>query len=491
VNPVTAARNIVGRNSNALLLVVCLGQFMVILDVSIVNVALPSIKDALGFSTTGLQWVLNAYTLTFAGFLLLGGRAADLFGRRRVFYLGTLLFSGASLLCAVAPTSGTLVAARAAQGIGGAILSPATLAIITTSFDEGAPRNRALGAWGAVGAIGATSGVLLGGILTEAFSWPAIFVINVPIGLGIVLFSSRLIPEGRSEVENRYFDLAGAVLVTLGMTALTYGIVTTDRLGWSSIGVFGPVAAGVALLAAFGFYEAKLASDPRRVPLMPLSVFRLRNLRAANLVIFLLYAAIFGFWFFQSLYMQGTLGYSALETGLAFVPMTAAVGAGATLAPRLARRFGARWVLAAGMLSATIGELLLISIHPGGSYAANVLPGGLLGAFGLGLALVPATIVAVEGVPRALSGLASGVLNTSRFVGAALGLAVLSTIAAHHTDSEVASGTSAAQALTDGFDLQFGVGAAFCLVGVIAAVVLLRPQRSETAPQSVPGAEHA
>ncbi|HET9120881.1 MAG TPA: MFS transporter, partial [Solirubrobacterales bacterium] len=460
-------------------------------DVSIVNVALPSIKDALGFSTTGLQWVLNAYTLTFAGFLLLGGRAADLFGRRRMFYLGTLLFSGASLLCAIAPSSGALVAARAAQGIGGAILSPATLAIITTSFDEGAPRNRALGAWGAVGAIGATSGVLLGGILTEAFSWPAIFVINVPIGLAIVLFSSRLIPEGRSEVENRHFDLAGALLVTLGMTALTYGIVTTDRLGWGSIGVLGPVVTGVALLVAFGLYEARLAGDPRRVPLMPLSAFRLRNLRAANLVIFLLYAAIFGFWFFQSLYMQGTLGYSALETGLAFVPMTAAVGAGATLAPRLAKRFGARWVLAAGMLSATIGELLLISVHPGGSYAANVLPGGLLGAFGLGLALVPATIVAVEGVPRALSGLASGVLNTSRFVGAALGLAVLSTIAAHHTDSEIASGTSTAKALTDGFDLQFAVGAAFCFIGVIAAVALLRPQRAEVAPENVRGAERA
>ena len=491
MNPVTAARDIVGRNSNALLLVVCLGQFMVILDVSIVNVALPSIKDALGFSTTGLQWVLNAYTLTFAGFLLLGGRAADLFGRRRMFYLGTLLFSGASLLCAIAPTSGALVAARAAQGIGGAILSPATLAIITTSFDEGAPRNRALGAWGAVGAIGATSGVLLGGVLTEAFSWPAIFIINVPIGLAIVLFSSRLIPEGRSEVENRYFDLAGAVLVTLGMTALTYGIVTTDRLGWGSLGVVAPVAAGVALLVAFGLYEAKLASHPRRVPLMPLSVFRLRNLRAANLVIFLLYAAIFGFWFFQSLYMQGTLGFSALETGVAFVPMTLAVGIGATLAPRLARRFGARAVLAAGMLSATAGEALLIGVHPGGTYLANVLPGGLLGAFGLGLALVPATIVAVEGVPRALSGLASGVLNTSRFVGAALGLAVLSTIAAHHTHSEVASGTSPATALTDGFDLQFAVGAIFCLVGVLAAIVLLRPQRAEAVPEGVPGAERA
>jgi MFS family permease len=216
---------------------------------------------------------------------------------------------------------------------------------------------------------------------------------------------------------------------------------------------------------------------------MPLSVFRLRNLRAANFVIFMLYAAIFGFWFFQSLYMQGTLGYTALETGLAFVPMTVAVGAGAVLAPRLARRFGARAVLAAGMVFATAGEALLISVHPGGSYLANVLPGGVLGALGLGLALVPATIVAVEGVPRTLSGLASGVLNTSRFVGAALGLAVLSTIAAHHTHSEISSGTSAATALTDGFDLQFAVGAIFCLVGVLGAIVLLRPQRPQAVPE--------
>jgi EmrB/QacA subfamily drug resistance transporter len=493
VNPVTAARGIVSRNSNALLLVVCLGQFMVILDVSIVNVALPSIKDALGFSTNGLQWVLNGYTLTFAGFLLLGGRAADLFGRRRMFYAGTLLFSGASLLCAIAPSSEALVAARAIQGIGGAILSPATLAIITTSFDEGAPRNRALGAWGAVGAIGATSGVLLGGILTEAFSWPAIFLINVPIGVAIVLFSTRLIPEGRSEVENRHFDLPGAILVTLGTVALTYGIVTTDRLGWGSFGVLGPVVAGAVLLIAFGIYEQSLTRHPQRVPLMPLSVFRLRNLRAANLVIFLLYAAIFGFWFFQSLYMQGTLHFSALETGIAFVPMTAAVGTGASLAPRLARLIGPRWVLAAGMLFATIGEFLLTSVHPGGSYAANVLPGGVLGALGLGLALVPATIVAVEGVPRAVTGLASGVLNTSRFIGAALGLAVLSTLAANHTQSEIDSGTSSAKALTDGFQLQFGVGAAFCLVGAIAAVVLLRPQRAAEAEvgATMPEAERA
>ena len=464
------------RNSNALLLAVCLGQFMVILDVSIVNVALPSIKDALGFSTNGLQWVLNAYTLTFAGFLLLGGRAADLFGRRRTFFAGTLLFSGASLLCAVSPSANVLLAARAIQGVGGALISPATLAIITTSFDEGAPRNRALGVWGAVGAIGATSGVLLGGILTEGLGWPAIFLINVPIGLGVVLLGGRVVPEGRGRIEDRHFDLLGAVLVTLGMTALTYGIVTTDRLGWGSPGVIGPLAAGAALLVGFAVYEGRIA----REPLIPLGVFRLRTLRAANLVIFLLYAAIFGFWFFQSLYMQGTLHYSALETGLAFAPMTIGVGAGATLAPRLARRIGPRVVLAAGMLFAAAGEALLTGVRPGGTYLAQVLPGGMLGAFGLGLALVPATIVAVQGVPASASGLASGVLNTSRFVGAALGLAVLSTIAASHTHSEVAAGSSAALALTDGFQLQFAVGAALCLAGAIAAVLMLRSPRAAT-----------
>ena len=487
MNPVTASKDVLGRNSNALLLVVCLGQFMVILDVSIVNVALPSIKDALGFSTNGLQWVLNAYTLTFAGFLLLGGRAADLFGRRRMFVTGTLLFSGASLLCAIAPSSETLVAARAVQGIGGAVISPATLAIITTSFDEGGPRNRALGAWGAIGAIGATSGVLLGGVLTEAFGWPAIFVINVPIGAVVVALSRGLVPEGRGATENRHFDLLGAVLVTLGMTAVTYGIVTTDRLSWGSVGVLAPLVAGSALLLSFALYEGRVA----REPLMPFSVFRLRTLRAANLVIFLLYAAIFGFWFFQSLYMQGTLHFSALETGLAFVPMTLGVGLGATLAPRLTRRIGARTVLAGGMLSATAGEALLTGVHPGGTYLAQVLPGGMLGAFGLGLSLVPATIVAVQGVPAATSGLASGVLNTSRFVGAALGLAVLSTIAASHTHAALASGASTATALTDGFALQFGVGAVFCLVGAAAALVMLRPQRSGAMREELPEAERA
>ena len=487
MNPVTATREAVRRNSNALLLVVCLGQFMVILDVSIVNVALPDIQGDLGFSTTGLQWVLNAYTLAFAGFLLLGGRASDLFGRRRMFFTGTLIFSGASLLAALSPSEEILLGARALQGIGAAILSPATLAIITTSFDEGAPRNRALGVWGAIGAVGATSGVLLGGVLTEAFGWAAIFLINIPIGVAIVLFSGKLVPEGRGEKENRHFDVFGAVLVTLGMTALTYGIVTSERLSWGSAGVLAPLAAGAVLLVAFALYEGNVA----REPLMPLAVFRLRTLRAANFVIFLLYAAIFAFWFFQSVYMQGTLGYSALETGLAFLPMTLAVGAGATLAPRLARRVSPRIVLVAGMLSAAAGEALLTGVGPGGAYVTEVLPGGTLGAFGLGLSLVPATIVAVQGVPAAISGLASAVLNTSRFVGAALGLAVLSTIAAAHTDGALASGASHPVALTDGFQLQFEIGAIFCLAGALAALVMLRPRPSAAIPESLLDPERA
>jgi EmrB/QacA subfamily drug resistance transporter len=472
VSPLAKAGAVMRRNSNALLLVVCLGQFMTILDVSIVNVSLPAIQGELGFSDTGLQWVLNAYTLTFAGFLLLGGRASDLFGRRRMFFAGTLLFSAASLAAALAPSPGFLVGARAVQGIGAAFLSPATLAIITTSFDEGAPRNRALGVWGAIGAVGATAGVLLGGVLTDAFGWEAIFLINVPIGLAIVAFSGGLVPEGRGEREHRHFDVLGAGLVTLGMTAVTYGIVTTERLGWGALGTLLPLAAGLVLLAAFAAYEGGVARDP----LVPLGVFRLRTLRAANAVIFLLYGAIFAFWFVQSLYMQGTLGFTALETGLAFLPMTIAVAAGATLAPRIARRVGARPVLIAGMLFAAAGELLLSGVAPGGSYAASVLPGGTIGAFGLGLALVPATIVAVQGVPAAASGLASGVLNTSRFVGASLGLAALSTLATSHANSEVASGTSPATALTDGFGLQFEVGAVLCLVGALAAWLMLRPR---------------
>jgi EmrB/QacA subfamily drug resistance transporter len=466
------------QNKNLLLVVVCLAQFMVILDVSIVNVALPKIGDSLSFSTTGLEWVVNAYTLTFSGLLMLGGRAADLLGRRRVFVAGVGLFALASLLCAVADSRGLLVGGRALQGVGGAVMSPATLAIITTSFAEGAERNRALGIWGAIGGLGASCGALLGGLLTQGLGWPAIFSINVPLGLAVVVVGRRVIPEGRNLHAARNFDFTGAALVTGGLFALTYGIVRTDVLGWGSAGVLAPLAAGIALIGLFLLVEGRFAQSP----LVPLSVFRMRQLRGANLAVLLMYSSLFALWFFLTLYLQNILGFSAIEAGLSFVPMTLSVVAGSQIAPRLLARFGVRTTVATGLLLATAGMLLLTGVSPGGSYAADVLPGGVLSALGLGVALVGSTIAAVQGVPQSQSGLASGLLNTSRLVGGALGLAVLGTIAANHTKSVHAA--SAAAALTDGYGLAFTVGAGFTAAGALVAAVMLRTLPVEDAPET-------
>jgi EmrB/QacA subfamily drug resistance transporter len=462
---------------NILLFVVCLAQFMVILDVAIVNVALPSIRGGLDFSTTGLQWVVNAYTLTFAGFLMLGGRSADLLGRRRVFVVGTAAFAASSLLCAVSGSSGMLLGARALQGVSGAVISPATLSIITASFAEGSERNRGLGVWAAMGGLGASSGALLGGILTQSFGWPAIFAVNVPLGALVVVLGLRVIPrtcDARDRRATRHFDVTGAGLVTAGLASLTYGIVRTDTLGWVAAGVVVPLALGVGLIAAFAVVEARFAL----VPLVPLSIFRLRRLRAANLVVVLLYAALFAMWFFLTLYLQQVLHFDALQAGLSFLPMTLSVFGGSSIAPRLIARFGVRSVLTAGMLLGAVGSLLLSGVSPGASYAAAVLPGGVLAALGMGLALVAGTIVAVQGVPQAQGGVASGLLNTSRLVGGALGLAVLSTTAAGHTRAAVAGGASQVVGLTDGFGMAFAVGAGFCLAGAVAAVVLLAPRRA-------------
>jgi EmrB/QacA subfamily drug resistance transporter len=292
---------------NALLLIVCLAQFMVILDVSIINVALPSIHNSLRFSTTGLQWVVNAYTLTFAGFLMLGGRAADLLGRRRMFIAGTALFALSSLACTLADSRGLLLGARALQGFGGAVLSPATLSIISSSFKEGAERNRGLAMWGAMGALGASSGALLGGILTQAFGWPAIFAVNVPLGVLVVVFGMRVIPATRAVEEAKHFDASGAMLVTASLVSFTFGIVRSDTLGWGSTGVLAPLAAGAILLAAFVLVEARIA----QAPLVPLRVFRVGQLRIANLVVTLLYAAFFPVWFFLTLYLQQVLHYDS------------------------------------------------------------------------------------------------------------------------------------------------------------------------------------
>jgi EmrB/QacA subfamily drug resistance transporter len=452
----------------ALLLIVCLAQFMVILDISIVNVALPSIHTGLGFSTTGLQWVVNAYTLTFAGFLMLGGRCADLLGRRNVFIAGTALFSVSSLVCALASSQGMLLGARALQGLGGAVLSPATLSIVTSSFEAGPERNRAVGMWGAMGALGGSSGALLGGVLTQGLGWPAIFAVNVPLGAIVIVLGLRLISGTRQTGATRNFDVAGAVLITAGLVGVTFGIVRTDTLGWGSPGVLGPLAAGLGLLGLFGLVEARLAS----APLIPLSILRFVQLRISNIVVTLLYAAFFPVWFFLTLYVQEVLHYDAIEAGLCFLPMTLSIFAASTLAPKLVGRFGPRTVITGGMSLATIGMLLLVGVAPGGSYLGSVLPGAVLSAVGMGFSLVPATIVAMQCLPASQSGIGSGLLNTSRLMGGALGLAILSTIADAQTRAEASSGF--AHALTSGFDLAFGVGAAIALAGAVVAGLWLR-----------------
>ncbi len=471
-------------STTALLLVVCLAQFMVILDVSIVNVALPEIHAGLRFSTTGLQWVVNAYTLTFAGFLMLGGRAADLLGRRRVFLFGTALFALSSLACALADSRGLLIGARALQGFGGAVLSPATLSIVTSSLREGPERNRGLAMWGAMGALGASSGALLGGVLTQVFGWSAIFAINVPLGALVIALGLRLLPRSveaaRAGAPERHFDVAGAVLVTASLVSIAFAIVRTDTLGWGSSGVLVPLAAGLVLAAAFVLVEARIARDP----LVPLGIFRVGRLRTANTIVTLLYGAFFPVWFFLTLYLQQVLHYNAIGAGLSFLPMTLSIFAASTLAPRLVARFGARRTITTGMLCAAAGIALLTDIAPGSDYFTSVLPGAVLSSIGMGLSLVPATIVAMQGLARSQSGLGSGLLNTSRLVGGALGLAVLSTIAASQTRG-AAAGVSAAHALTDGFGAAFAVGALLCLAGAAVAALMLRP-----APRASVTADH-
>jgi EmrB/QacA subfamily drug resistance transporter len=469
-----ATRNLLKRrlaSTNALLAVVCLAQFMVILDVSIVNIALPSIRNGLHFSTTGLQWVVNAYTLTFAGLLMLGGRAADLLGRRRIFLAGTAMFAASSLVCALASSRGLLIGARGIQGIAGAVSSPATLSIITSTLPEGRERNRGLALWGAMGALGASSGALLGGALTQWFGWQAIFAVNIPLGAIVVGLGLLAIPKiAPVDAHGRHFDALGAALITGGLIAVTFGIVRTDTLGWGSTGVLGPLAMGVLLLVAFVYVEARVAS----APLVPLSIFRIKRLRAANLIVLLMYAANFPAWFFITLYLQQVLHFDAIEAGLAFLPMTLSIFTGSTLAPRVVARFGSRPVIVAAMASMSAGMLLLSGIAPGGTYAGGILAGSVLAALGMGFSLVPSTIVAMSGVAGTESGVASGLLNTSRLMGGALGLAILSTIASSVTRGDV--GVSAARALTNGFDLAFTVAVGFALAAGLVAAVALRPQ---------------
>jgi EmrB/QacA subfamily drug resistance transporter len=450
----------------ATLLLACLAQFMVILDVSVVNVALPAIRNGLHFSEVDLQWVVNAYTVTFAGFLLLGGRAADLLGRRRVFVGGLTLFAAASLAGGVADSQGVLIAARAIQGLGGAVIAPASLSILTTTFHEGAARNRAVGIWGAMGGAGGAAGVLLGGVLTDLLSWRWILFINVPIGLLAAFAAHRLITESRGTGIVREFDLRGALTATVGLSLLVLGIVRTDQTGWGNSSTLLLIAAGVVLLLAFLLIEGRFA----RAPLMPLRIYSSRTLSAANIVVLLVGGSTFAMWFFVSLYLQQVLGYSPIRAGLAFLPMTLCIVLGSTVASRIVGRVGAKPLLIVGMASLTLGLAWFARISAHGTYVGDMLFPSLLAAIGMGLAFVPATISAVAGVAPAEAGLASGLVNTARLFGGALGLAILAAIATSRTNSDLHhAGTTAHAALVSGFQLAFVISAAFALVGGLVA----------------------
>jgi EmrB/QacA subfamily drug resistance transporter len=472
------------------LALLCVAQFVVVLDASIVNVALPTIGSALNFSQDNLSWVVNAYVLTFGGFLLLGGRMADLLGRRRVFMGGLVLFALASLAGGLATNDAQLIAARAVQGLGAAILSPAALSIITTTFRDGAERNKALGAWGAVAGSGGAAGVLLGGILTEYAGWEWVLWVNVPIGLIAAAIAPRLIAETRQESGTRAFDIGGAISVTAGLAMLVYALVEAPNAGWGSGQTIGLLAGAVALLGAFVAIERRSAS-----PLVPFSIFRIRTLTGANVVGLLTGASLFSMFFFISLYMQNVLGYSAIKAGLSYLPLAVSIIIAAGVASQLVTKVGFKPILAIGMLLISGGLLWFGQISPDGGFLTDVLGPSLLAAVGLGFAFVPQTIAAVSGVADHAAGLASGLINTTQQVGGALGLAVLSTVAFPQIDDAAAAsgGQPSLSALTDGYADAFMVGSAIAFLGVLATLFLIRTRDSRAhvelgAPEPEPSA---
>ena len=472
------------------LALLCVAQFVVVLDASIVNVALPTIGSALSFSQENLSWVVNAYVLTFGGFLLLGGRLADLLGRRRVFMGGLILFAGASLVGGFAESDTALIAARAVQGLGAAILSPAALSIVTTTFSDGAERNKALGAWGAVAGSGGAAGVLLGGVLTEYVGWEWVLWVNVPIGIAAALLAPRLIAESRSESETRAFDFGGAFSVTAALALLVYGLVEAPDAGWGSAQTIGLLAGAVALLGIFVAVERRSAA-----PLVPFSIFSNRTLTGANVVGILTGASLFSMFFFISLYMQNVLGYSAIKAGLSYLPLAVSIIIAAGIASQLVTRIGFKPVLTAGMALIAGGLLWFGQISTDGSFLGDVLGPSLLAAVGLGFAFVPQTIAAMSGVADREAGLASGLINTSQQVGGALGLAILASVAFSTIGDLAATGETGPAALTEGYADAFMVGAGIALLGVIATLVLIRGRDSkahaEIGPAPAPAGEPA
>jgi EmrB/QacA subfamily drug resistance transporter len=464
------------------LALLALAQFVVILDASIVNVALPSIGRDLDFSQDDLSWVVNSYTLFFGGFLLLGGRLADLLGRRRLFMVGLVLFALASLAGGLATSPGWLITARAVQGLGAALLSPAALSLVTVMFAEGSERNKALGVWGAVAGSGGAAGVLLGGVLTEYAGWEWVLFVNVPIGLAAAAIAPRLLPESRNEGA-RHFDIAGAVSVTAGLSLLVYTLVDANDAGWLAGQTLGLGAVALALLGAFVAIEHRSAA-----PLVPFAIFRKRTISVTNVVALLVAMALFSMFFFVSLYMQQVLGYDALKAGLAYLPLAGGIIVSAGIASTLVTRYGFKPVLVAGLVLTAVGLLWFSQVDVGGSYLGDILFPSLVAAVGLGFAFVPMTIAAVSGVEARETGLASGLINTSQQVGGALGLAILASIANSRTDEvmQAADGARSALpgALTEGFQIAFIVGAGFAVLGAILAATLISSRESKSHAQA-------
>jgi len=450
------------------LALVCAAFFMTILDVSIVNVALPSIKTSLNVSDKSLQWVLIAYAITFGGFLLLGGRLADLLGRRRMFMVGVALFSAASLVCGLAGSIGVLVAARAVQGLGAAIVSPATLSIITTTFEEGAERNKALGIWGAMGGSGAAAGVLFGGLLTNYLGWEWIFFVNVPVGAIVLALTRSVVRESRVE-GLRGFDVAGAVTATGSLALLVYAVSKAPDVGWATARTIGLLVASGVLMLAFVAIERRSSS-----PMVPFRIFRVKTVTGANVSGVLLGAVVYANFFLLTLYVQQVLGYSALKTGLTFLATAGTVIPVAGISQALTTRIGPRPVMAVGLALLTAGMLWYTQIPVNGSFVSDLLPGYLLVGFGLAFSFIPMSIAALAGVQPREAGLASGLINTSQQIGGALGVAIASTVAFTHTTNLLETGVSQASALTSGFALAFWVLVGIGAVSVVTTLALVR-----------------
>lgn len=473
-----ASSHAVPVRRNVILAIACLGQFMVVLDVAIVNVALPSMRRELHFSVTGLQWVVNAYTLTFAGLLLLGGRTADLFGRRRMFLIGLGLFTGASMVCGLAPNAAAVIGARAVQGLGAAILSPVTLTIVTTTFVEARERSRALGVWSAALASGGAVGVLLGGILTDLLSWRWIFLVNIPVGIAGIIIGRLVLRESRAELRNHSLDVAGGLAITASLSALVFGIVETTSHGWTAAITLGPIIAAVVLGALFVVIEARLAA----APIAPLGIMRSRALVGANISMACVGGSMFAMWYFVSLYLQEVLGMSPLKAGLAFIPAALAIVVGSQFAGRVVPRTGPRPILVTAGLVIAASLFWMSHLSADGSYFADIFGPITVVSLGLGCSFPPGVFAAMSSVRPAESGLASGLVNSARQIGGAIGLAVLATVAAHRTGA-LRAGESSASALADGYGHAIAVGSIIAL-GTAAAAFIIPGGRPHAAPRS-------